>query len=81
MTISVLYFAHFQDCAGASSETLNIAEGSTVGDLARAIEERHRLTAGFLACGRASVNVEFVDGTFILSQGDEVAWMPPMSGG
>lgn len=56
-------------------------EDSTVGALAHTLERRHAGLSGLLTHGRVAVNAEFADENTALHEGDEVAFMPPMSGG
>ena len=81
MTVTVLYFAHYQDVAGVRGEPWNLPEAACLADLARAVEQRYPSLTGLLDHGRAAVNAAFADSGTILSNGDEIAWMPPMSGG
>ncbi len=81
ITVSILYFAHFGDLAGRSTESVGLAEGATVGDLARLLAERDRRLSDLITYGRASVNADWATSETRLADGDEVAFMPPMSGG
>jgi molybdopterin synthase sulfur carrier subunit len=81
MTINILYFAHFGDIAGRQTETLSVADGSSVKDLVDMLAARDRRLGEMLGYGRASVNAEWATPETILTDGAEVAFMPPMSGG
>lgn len=81
MTISLLFFAHYQDVFGERAGAISISDGSTVGMLAEEIERRYPPLSGLLTHGRVAVNEDFADEHHILGEGDCVAWMPPMSGG
>ena len=81
IAVRMLFFAHLQDVAGRREETLSLPEGATVRTAADALQAR---TPGFTALLdhiRVAVNAEFVGPETLLQDGDEVAWMPPMSGG
>jgi molybdopterin synthase catalytic subunit len=71
----VLFFGPLKDALGADSQTCELAPGSTVGQL------RARYTACLSANVLASVNREFAPDTRVLKDGDEVAFLPPVSGG
>ena len=79
--VSILYFAHFGDLAGRSTESVELPRGATVGALAELLAERDRRLSDLLTYGRASVNADWVTAATVLADGDEVAFMPPMSGG
>jgi molybdopterin converting factor subunit 1 len=81
MTINILYFAHFGDLAGRQTEELELADRTSVKELAALLGARDRRLADLLGYGRVSVNAEWATGDVVLHDGDEVAFMPPMSGG
>ncbi len=81
MTINALFFAHYQDIVGSRERRMAVPTGATVGMLARQLEQDHTGLPDLLTHGRVAVNAEFADADTVLRHGDEVAWMPPMSGG
>ena len=81
ISINALFFAHYQDIVGGRERRIPVAEGGTVAALAHDLEQRYPALSGLLTHGRVAVNAEFADGATALHDGDEVAWMPPMSGG
>jgi len=81
MTLKLLFFASYTDIAGASELSADLADGSTVADVAAWVVDRYPKFAEILPKGRIAVNQEFAESTLALADGDEVAFMPPMSGG
>ncbi len=81
MTVKVLFFAHYQDATGCREIMWSVEEGATVGTAASSLESRYDKLGDLLKNGRVAVNAEFADATTILRNGDEVAFLPPMSGG
>jgi molybdopterin synthase catalytic subunit len=81
ITVTALFFAHYQDIVGARAQQIMLAGDPSVQTLAEEIERRYPRLEGLLTHGRAAVNAEFADGGTRLQEGDEIAWMPPMSGG
>ncbi len=79
--VNILFFAHFSDLAGHANEVIALPTGSTVGDLTSLLAARDRKLSDLIGYGRASVNADWATPNTILSDGDEVAFMPPMSGG
>jgi len=79
MQVDVRLFAHYREVAGTGHLRLELPEGSTVADARRALEAAH---PGLdLAGGMAAVNEELVPPDAPLRDGDEVAFLPPVSGG
>ena len=60
---------------------LSLPKGATVRAAANALAARAAGFEGLLTHTRVAVNAEFADADTALNDGDEVAWMPPMSGG
>ena len=81
MNVTLLFFASYTDIAGVSDLSADLADGSTVDDLSEWLSGRFPAFAASLPKGRIAVNQEFAESTLVLADGDEVAFMPPMSGG
>jgi molybdopterin synthase sulfur carrier subunit len=83
MKVQLRYFASLREALG-SGETLDLAEGSTVGALRDALLARGGRHAEVLARGRAvrcAVDQVMSDESVHLSEGAEVAFFPPVTGG
>ena len=79
MTIDVRLFAVLRELAGSSSLP---AEGRTVGDLAEAVSQgRGERFVAIVAVSTFVVNGERADRATVVADGDEVAILPPVSGG
>jgi MoaD family protein len=77
--VHVRLFAYYREAAGAGETDMDLAEGATVEDLWRALGQRH---AALLAHTPApAVNRRVVARGTVLADGDEVAFLPPVSGG
>ena len=75
-----LFFASYRDLAGAEEIAFDLPEGSTVAELV----ERVRSLPGADAIPEApavAVNREYASIDTVLSDGDEVAFIPPVAGG
>src|SRR5271165_600219 len=81
MKITVLFFGVLSDLAGRSSETVDLPEGARVRDLllhfARAVPQLEKMAPSLAI----SVNREYAEIDRTLREGDEVALLPPVSGG
>ena len=83
ITVQMLFFAHLQDMAG-SREIANLISAGTSQRYAHRQwnwKSKHRVLRQLLDHVRVAVNAEFAGPDTVLRDGDEVAWMPPMSGG
>ncbi len=81
MLITVLFFAGLRDRAGAAKIPVELADGATVGDAieaARAASEREWAVPQAIM---TAVNEEYAERDHRLSDGDELALIPPVSGG
>ena len=79
--VQVMYFGPAQDAAGVATEQMEIAPNSSLGQLAEAIFARHPRLASGRAALRFAVNGELAPPECALHDGDEVAAIPPVSGG
>ncbi|MCI0344669.1 MAG: molybdopterin converting factor subunit 1 [Chloroflexi bacterium] len=81
LRVRVRLFAIQRELAGTRQLDLELPDGATVEDAWAAVVERHPV----LAPGRPSVrfarNGEYVDAREPIAGGDEVAFIPPVSGG
>ncbi len=81
MRVRVLFFGGLKDLAGKSSELLNLPDGAFVRDvLAHYLSEVPRMKE-FVGSLAVAVNREYAGGETGLKSGDEVALLPPVSGG
>ncbi len=81
MHVTVRLFGSVRDEVGLKELSVEIADGSTVGDLRKSL---HGDIASLERLGtrlRISVNYELVEESATLSDGDELALLPPVSGG
>ena len=80
MRIDVRLFASYREAAGVSRFDVELPAGAAVRDALVAIAERHPRLAGG---GRilTARNREYVDTDALLAEGDELALIPPVSGG
>jgi molybdopterin synthase catalytic subunit len=77
----VKLFAGYRDKVGASGIELDLPDDASLGDLAREMVRRHPALISEPADLVAAVNQEFRGHDHTLAEGDEVALIPPVSGG
>jgi molybdopterin synthase catalytic subunit len=81
MEIRVLFFGMLTDIAGTSGESLQLPPRSTLGDVLERYVERMPKLKALRPSLALSVNQEFASPERELQPGDEVALLPPVSGG
>jgi molybdopterin converting factor subunit 1 len=81
IAVKVRFFARLREQAGVETEPLRVAPGSTVADVYDIMRRAHPALESDHASVRGAINQEFRDWTATVSEGDEVAFIPPVSGG
>jgi len=80
MRITVKLFAFLRDQAGASELTLDLGQGARVADAAEQLKS-HLKSPDALRSVAFAVNRQYAPATALLHDGDELAIIPPVSGG
>jgi molybdopterin converting factor subunit 1 len=81
MRVHILFFGMLKDLAGRSSDTLDLDDGATVGDLLRHCAKQIPRVKDALPSLAVAVNQQYAQERTILKTNDEVALLPPVSGG
>lgn len=81
MQITVQYFAVIRELVGRQSETRQVPEGSSGADLIAMLSTDYPTIELATRTAMLMVNQEYVRPDHLLSDGDEVALIPPVSGG
>ncbi|MCL5005489.1 MAG: molybdenum cofactor biosynthesis protein MoaE [Acidobacteria bacterium] len=81
MRITVLFFGLTHDLTGLREDEIELEEGGNLEHLRRVCEKRFPRLRELAGSVLLAVNQQVTDGTSILHEGDEVAFMPPVSGG
>jgi molybdopterin converting factor subunit 1 len=81
MQITIRYFAGHRDITGRAEERIDLPAGATVGTLWSLLVERYPRLGGYSGRLLYAVNQEFGTLATELQDGDEVALIPPVSGG
>jgi molybdopterin converting factor subunit 1 len=81
MQIRVLFFGQLKEITGVAQEDAELSEGARVDDLFERYGRRFPRLAEFRSSIAASVNQEYADWRTKLAPGDQVAFLPPVSGG
>lgn len=81
MLVTVRLFARLREIAGASELPLDLPPGATVRDAWQALADRQPDVAAYERTISCAVNEDYARMTAELHDGDEVAFLPPVSGG
>lgn len=81
ITIGLRYFAIMRERIGTGEESVTLPAGSRVSDVLAWVEERHAAIAPLFRSSMIMRNQEYVDRSEQLADGDEIAFIPPVSGG
>ena len=81
MKATVRLFAILREKAGTAELELELPERSTVADLLAMMESSYPNLSASAPHTMIAVNTEYVESTHLLRDGDEVALIPPVSGG
>ena len=81
MRVKVRLFARLRDIAGAAELEQQLPAGATIGDLWQALVGSSPDLAAYSASLSCARNEDYARMSTVLSDGDEVAFLPPVSGG
>ena len=81
MRVTILFFGMLKDIVGRAEDRLTVEEGSSVGRLYELYAARFPKLAEHSSSLLFSRNREFASRSESLKDGDEVAFLPPVSGG
>lgn len=81
MQVTVKFFAALKDVVGCRELQLQLDDGSTVASLLERLSREYPRLGAFSQAVVPSVNQEYSSLGTELHEGDEVAFIPPVSGG
>ncbi len=81
MRVTVRVFARLRDIAGAAELQRDVAAGATVGDVWRGLTAEFPELAAYEKSMSSAVNADYARMNDAVRDGDEVAFLPPVSGG
>ena len=81
MQVRALFFASLKDIVGSRELNLDVPAGSTISDLLTQLESQYPRFKEYRPVILTAINEEYVDKAAPISDGDEIAIFPPVSGG
>jgi molybdopterin converting factor subunit 1 len=81
MRVNVKLFAVLRERAGMGELVLDLPDGETVAGASRSLAQQSPEIANYLSRVAFAVNREYVPRETVLREGDELAVIPPVSGG
>lgn len=81
MRVTVRFFGRLRELVGSECDRVELPEGARLSDLFGQYAQRYRALAELQAAVAPAVNLELADWDRALQPGDEVAFLPPVSGG
>jgi molybdopterin synthase catalytic subunit len=81
MQVRLLFFASLKDIVGSRDLRLDVPHGSTIADLLSQLESKYPRMKDYRSVVLTAINEDYVDKTAAISEGDEIAIFPPVSGG
>lgn len=81
LRVAVRFLGPAAEWAGRREESVEIVGGATLADVVRIVHQRYAAIASAGDAVRWAVNAEFASPHTPLHDGDEIAVIPPVSGG
>ncbi len=81
MRVTVRFFAGMRERAGSGAMALDVRDGATVDEAVAEVVRTGQDGRAFPSRVMKAVNGEYADGDAVLREGDELALIPPVSGG
>jgi molybdopterin synthase catalytic subunit len=81
MDVHVKYFSTYRHALGMAQETVSVPDGTSLSGLLATVLEAHPSLRDFQDAMMLSINKEYAEPDTSLEHGDEVALLPPVSGG
>ena len=81
MRVTVKLFARLRDITGAPELARDVAPGATIGTVWRDLANEFPELSNYERSISSAVNADYAKMDQVLSDGDEVAFLPPVSGG
>ena len=81
IAVRVRFFARLREQSGTETEALQVQPGATLEDVYGVLCRKHPALESDRKAVRGAINQEVSDWSAVVADGDEVAFIPPVSGG
>lgn len=81
MRVTVLFFAAMRERAAVDRLEINLQDHATIADLQHLVVERFPQLKNYVEAASYARNAEYAKSSQTLKDGDEIAIIPPISGG
>jgi molybdopterin converting factor subunit 1 len=81
MRVTVRLFARLRDIAGAGELIRDLPAGATIRDVWRQLEAEFPELAAYQRSISTAINADYARMEQAIGEGDEIAFLPPVSGG
>ena len=81
MRVTVRLFARLRDITGASALTRECETGATVADVWRQLACEYPDLARYERSISSAINADYARMSHVVNDGDDIAFLPPVSGG
>ena len=81
MNVRIRFFAVLREIVGLEEREIDLPEGTTVAGLLETVVSEYGKLGPYMKVVQVAVNHEIVEPAHIVNPDDEVAFLPPVSGG
>ena len=81
MRVTVKLFARLRELVGSAELAVDVPPGSTVREVWTALVAAHPAAAAYERSMSCAVNLDYARRSAPVAEGDDVAFLPPVSGG
>ncbi len=81
MRVNIRLFARPRDSCGSGEIVRNLPTGGMVKDVWKLLADEYPALASYTSSISSAINAEHVKKDAVIHDGDEVAFLPPVSGG
>ena len=81
MRVTVRLFARLRDIAGTAELIRDVSSGATVGSVWRDLVKEFPELGGYERSISTALNADYASRDRAVGEGDEIAFLPPVSGG
>jgi molybdopterin converting factor subunit 1 len=81
MRVTIRLFARLRDIAGTAELVRTVVPGATIGSVWRELTKEFPDLAGYERSISTAVNADYARMDHPVKEGDEIAFLPPVSGG